>query len=665
MHIIKSYLLISFLSFAVLYSGLKVSFAENQAQIISKAISQNSSKYLIALIRAGYDINQPNGLGITPLIEATNLKNIEIIKILLYADADPNITDRSNTTALHIASRKNYLDIAKLLLDNKANPNLQDFNNTTPLMRAVELNHIEMVRLLLSYKADANLKNSRNLSSYDFAVYNNNPKTLNLLIKDFDYRSLNQLQKLFKLAQTHSRNDVVYILKNKIAQILEDSKIYAKKFSLTANQVSKHLKLETYPNFPCLDSPHIAANTCLHYSQYKILDAIASAKFRDRDRVMSSHPLRKPVARLAPHAAMIIPSPKPNISAINFIHPEAKPAILSVGSPRALLKPATDPSASIKPLPKPANNLKFILPVPKDLSAGSPVKITIPALIKNNKPIYKVPKVKKLLASNSLTAETVKQFANTEPVKGMSWNKRYLKKPVIIFAPTATISEPQTTKLSQQLPIGWKSYNKGNIIDGPGSYYLDNENITIEFPEITTTDEAWIKIKELTDNNPENPPIIWQFIPLANKDAKYLIIHFKEFLNQYLGADSGKASKEIPNFSFLNITNKENSPENLIYYHIGYKSAKYREQKTNSYRIIQSSQDQKQYYILIDSFYEYNKARALLLKAIKIGETRIMQKTDGGRMFQVLMGPFSSKKDAINFSTESTFLKEFAPNIKE
>ena len=39
---------------------------------------------------------------------------------------------------------------------------------------------------------------------------------------------------------------------------------------------------------------------------------------------------------------------------------------------------------------------------------------------------------------------------------------------------------------------GWSEYSLGNIIHGPGSYYLNDPSITQMFPEITTEMEAWM-----------------------------------------------------------------------------------------------------------------------------------------------------------------------------
>ncbi|ALH94888.1 ankyrin repeat domain-containing protein [Acinetobacter equi] len=67
-----------------------------------------------------YPINHVNSLGWTALMEAVVLGDggrdqVEIIKILLDAGADKNISDRHNVSALEHAQRREFNEIVKLL----------------------------------------------------------------------------------------------------------------------------------------------------------------------------------------------------------------------------------------------------------------------------------------------------------------------------------------------------------------------------------------------------------------------------------------------------------------------------------------------------------------------------------------------------------------------
>jgi ankyrin repeat protein len=80
-----------------------------------------------------------------------SLGNIEIVKILIEADANVNATDFFGKTALMIASSKNNIDIAKLLIENGADVNMQDKNGVNSLMIACDKNNIDICYALLDH----------------------------------------------------------------------------------------------------------------------------------------------------------------------------------------------------------------------------------------------------------------------------------------------------------------------------------------------------------------------------------------------------------------------------------------------------------------------------------------------------------------------------------
>ena len=115
---------------------------------------------------------------------------------------------------------------------------------------------------------------------------------------------------------------------------------------------------------------------------------------------------------------------------------------------------------------------------------------------------------------------------------------------------------------------GWLSSGIGNIVHGPGSYYLDDESITQRFTDIITHQEAHAKIKELLKDDRLNPPIMWQLTdPWGNKPG-HLIVHKLKFFRQNLDADSSSdlSVKDIPSLVFLNHQGSPNPEGNHVYY---------------------------------------------------------------------------------------------------
>jgi ankyrin repeat protein len=79
------------------------------------------------LIKAGVhlDISDNDG-GCTALILASYYNRIEVVKLLIEAEANLNIRDNRGNTALKLASYNNNIEIVKLLLENFADECILD-----------------------------------------------------------------------------------------------------------------------------------------------------------------------------------------------------------------------------------------------------------------------------------------------------------------------------------------------------------------------------------------------------------------------------------------------------------------------------------------------------------------------------------------------------------
>jgi len=72
----------------------------------------------------------------------------EILRLLIAAGADVNLSDHLGTTALMQAAQENILESCKLLLNAGADIHLRDRNDQTALVIAERQNHTEILRLL-------------------------------------------------------------------------------------------------------------------------------------------------------------------------------------------------------------------------------------------------------------------------------------------------------------------------------------------------------------------------------------------------------------------------------------------------------------------------------------------------------------------------------------
>jgi len=169
------------------------------------------------LIEKGAKINHTNKSGVTLIMKAASVGNINLLKALLAKDPDLSVQDQQGRTAylyacnleilkilienkpknislnklissqqenlLLVAAEKNNIPMVKYLLEQGIPVNSTNVFKETPLFVAVKNNYHELINLLLLYKADPAIKNINGQSAQDLAKekYNSTKATAELL----------------------------------------------------------------------------------------------------------------------------------------------------------------------------------------------------------------------------------------------------------------------------------------------------------------------------------------------------------------------------------------------------------------------------------------------------------------------------------------------------
>lgn len=155
-------------------------FTSNYVQ----AVVNNDVDTVKLFIKAGFSASELDELGTPVLSLAVRERHIEMVKTLLKEGAlvDASSKDR-NYTALMDAAQIGEVQIAKILLEHKANPNIQSKDGQTALILAVGRQDVEIIEMLLKNKSDYNLKDSMGMSSLDYANLFRNEEILKLFDK--------------------------------------------------------------------------------------------------------------------------------------------------------------------------------------------------------------------------------------------------------------------------------------------------------------------------------------------------------------------------------------------------------------------------------------------------------------------------------------------------
>ena len=121
------------------------------------AVRSDDVELVSLLVHANADVNAVDPHGITPLALACGNANVAITRALIGSGAKPDLADNAGTTPLMIAVRRPEAEIVRLLLNAGAKVDARDNGaQQTALMIAVRENNAAAVRLLLDHGADVN-----------------------------------------------------------------------------------------------------------------------------------------------------------------------------------------------------------------------------------------------------------------------------------------------------------------------------------------------------------------------------------------------------------------------------------------------------------------------------------------------------------------------------
>lgn len=150
------------------------------SQSLYAAITSHNLRYAKFLIENGASVNAPEGMQ-CPLIHATIVSDMKIVKYLLKCGANINHCTAHNTTALMDAVVSGLVPLVRLFIKHGANVNIRNNHGNTCLMIAISSNFSYITKLLI--EAGANLNEKGQFGNYplDVAYYKDNVKLPDIL----------------------------------------------------------------------------------------------------------------------------------------------------------------------------------------------------------------------------------------------------------------------------------------------------------------------------------------------------------------------------------------------------------------------------------------------------------------------------------------------------
>lgn len=124
------------------------------------AVRNGHIEVVKVLLKAGADINMSTSFGY-PLLTGFIIRNLEMVKLLLKEGADPLVVDSKGNTILHLANENQwesfFPDLLELV-DGELDLDTKNKRDQTPLFLSITNNNIEITKILLSHGANPNIK---------------------------------------------------------------------------------------------------------------------------------------------------------------------------------------------------------------------------------------------------------------------------------------------------------------------------------------------------------------------------------------------------------------------------------------------------------------------------------------------------------------------------
>lgn len=151
----------------LLASGMPVESTDGSSTVLISAAMNGKTEVVRYLIGQGANLEASSG-GLTPLTAAVYHGHLETARLLVAQGARLGTPDDYDHSPLHYAIETRQLDFAKWLLRHDADPNLRNWRDNTALMEA--LDHPDLVRFLIRMGADVNLKQDQGQTALSFAI---------------------------------------------------------------------------------------------------------------------------------------------------------------------------------------------------------------------------------------------------------------------------------------------------------------------------------------------------------------------------------------------------------------------------------------------------------------------------------------------------------------
>jgi uncharacterized membrane protein YhaH (DUF805 family) len=148
---------------------------------ILRAVSNNNSSEVARYIKNGGNLEVKDQWGNSALTWGCHYGFLEMVKLLIDANANVNAKDSNGQTALMKVSDKGNINLVNILIKGQARVNEKDIRGQTALIMASQNGHLDVVKSLIEAKADINIKDNEGLTALEWATLAKHTDLKNIL----------------------------------------------------------------------------------------------------------------------------------------------------------------------------------------------------------------------------------------------------------------------------------------------------------------------------------------------------------------------------------------------------------------------------------------------------------------------------------------------------
>ena len=149
---------------------------------LMEAVHQNDLEMVRTLLKAGANPNVGDYWKDAPLLQAVRQDNLETTQLLLDQGALPDIKGRGYTP-LGLAAKNGNVPLVKILLRAQADPNRKNDDGDTPMHSAALMGHVQVIDALARARPDMKSFNREGLAALAVAAANGQYDAVNALVR--------------------------------------------------------------------------------------------------------------------------------------------------------------------------------------------------------------------------------------------------------------------------------------------------------------------------------------------------------------------------------------------------------------------------------------------------------------------------------------------------